>query len=134
MKKVMFALIIVMAGFTLSANTGWPSVNDIEQNIKLKEQPAQLAIEIQSDKAKQNLEFNFASEMELYDFDTGSIMDLITIIDPNDEFCEVSITVKVRLGVDSNFVEASATVSGIPCGEIVQAIKKLKNQLMAGIR
>jgi hypothetical protein len=49
------------------------------------------------------------------------------------EDCTLSITVKVRVGWDSNFVEASATVSGIPCDDVVNAIKRLRAQLMAGI-
>ena len=48
--------------------------------------------------------------------------------------CSVSITVKVRVGFDSNFVEASATVSGIPCDEVVEAIRNLKEQLLSGIK
>ena len=51
--------------------------------------------------------------------------------DPSD--CTVSITVTVRVGWDSNFVEASASVSGIPCDQVVAAIKRLREQLMAGI-
>ncbi|MDG1572179.1 hypothetical protein OZ410_07610 [Robiginitalea sp. M366] len=50
------------------------------------------------------------------------------------EDCTISITVKVRFGFDSNFVEASGTVSGIPCDGVVEAIKALKAQLMAGIK
>lgn len=52
----------------------------------------------------------------------------------NNEDCTVSITVKVRVGWDSNFVEATGTVSGIPCSEIVEAIRNLRDQLMAGIK
>lgn len=52
----------------------------------------------------------------------------------NNEDCTVSITVKVRVGWDSNFVEATGTVSGIPCSEIVEAIRNLREQLMAGIK
>lgn len=59
-------------------------------------------------------------------------LEVFSTEDPSD--CTVSITVKVRVGWDSNFVEASASVSGIPCNEVVAAIKRLRQQLMAGIK
>ncbi len=134
MKKVVFTLLIAMVGFSMTANTGLKSSIDLAQNGSMEDQVAQLAIEIRSDTATQYFEFNFTSETELLNFNEDSIADMINIVDANEAFCEVSITVKVRLGIDSNFVEASATVSGIPCGEIVKAIKKLRAQLMEGIK
>jgi hypothetical protein len=134
MKKVVFTLLIALAGLTMTANTGIGSSIDLAQNGCEEDQVALLAIEIRSETSTQNFEFNFTSEAELLNFNEDAISEMIDIIDANDAFCQVSITVKVRLGVDSNFVEASATVSGIPCGEIVKAIKKLRAQLMEGIR
>lgn len=134
MKKVVFTLLIAIVGFTMTANTGTGCSIDHAQNGSMEDQVAQLAIEIRSETATQNFEFNFTSETELLNFNEDSIADMINIVDAKDAFCEVSITVKVRLGIDSNFVEASATVSGIPCGEIVNAIKKLRAQLMEGIK
>jgi hypothetical protein len=134
MKKVVFTLLIAMVGFTMTANTEMGSNIDHVQNGSMEDQVAQLAIEIRSETATQNFEFNFTSESELINFNEDTLADLINIVDANEALCEVSITVKVRLGIDSNFVEASATVSGIPCGEIVKAIKKLRAQLMEGIK
>ncbi len=48
--------------------------------------------------------------------------------------CTLSITVTVRIGFDSNFVEASGTVEGIPCDDVVNAIRRLRDQLVAGIQ
>ncbi len=134
MKKVVFTLLIAMVGYTMTANTDMGSNIDHVQNVSMENQVAQLAIEIRSETATQNFEFNFTSETELINFNEDTLADMINIVDANEALCEVSITVKVRLGIDSNFVEASATVGGIPCGEIVKAIKKLRAQLMEGIK
>lgn len=50
------------------------------------------------------------------------------------EACTISITVTVRIGFDSNFVEASGSVDGIPCDDVVNAIRRLRDQLLAGIQ
>ena len=52
----------------------------------------------------------------------------------DEAFCTISITVTVRIGFDSNFVEASGSVEGIPCDDVVNAIRRLRDQLMAGIQ
>ena len=68
MKKVVFTLLIAMVGYTMTANTGLKSSIDHAQNVSMEDQVAQLAIEIRSETATQNFEFNFTSETELLNF------------------------------------------------------------------
>ncbi|SFR53315.1 hypothetical protein SAMN04490243_2695 [Robiginitalea myxolifaciens] len=51
-----------------------------------------------------------------------------------DADCTVTIQLKVRIGFGSNFVEASASVDGVPCDEVVEALVRLKEQLNAALK
>ncbi len=51
-----------------------------------------------------------------------------------DTDCTVTIQLKVRIGFGSNFVEASASVDGVPCDEVVEALVRLKEQLNAALK
>lgn len=90
-----------------------------------------LQIEIRSESGVFNVEQGFETSEELFDFD---VSDMLTSIKIADEFCTVSITVKVRVGVDSNFVEVSATVSDIPCEDVAAVARRTIQQLKAGIK
>ena len=78
--------------------------------------------------------YQFTSRNELQNVDLSGWENTRLFAKDNAEDCTLSITVKVRVGWDSNFVEASATVSGIPCDDVVSAIKRLRAQLMAGVQ
>lgn len=132
MKKVLSTLAIMLFGFTAVANNySTPLASHIKAG---EEDKHQLVIEIGSQDKNQKFEFGFITWEALQNFDLNALSDRIVIFGDSDELCEVSITVKVRVGIDSNFVEASATMSGIPCNGVIKAIKGLKAQLLAGIQ
>lgn len=90
-----------------------------------------LQIEIKSESAVYNIEHGFDTSVELFELD---VFDLLASIKITDEFCTVSITVRVRVGVDSNFIEVSATVSDIPCEDVAETARQTIEQLKAGIK
>ena len=50
------------------------------------------------------------------------------------DYCTVTIALKVRIGFGSNFVEASASVEGVPCDQVVETLVRLKEQLNAALK
>ncbi|MBC2839702.1 hypothetical protein [Robiginitalea sp. SC105] len=48
--------------------------------------------------------------------------------------CKVSITVTVRVGIDSSYAEASMTVSDVDCDQVAATIRRMKNQLLSALK
>ena len=96
----------------------------------------QMHITVSDARGKRQLRHFIESETVLGIMDADlSFWTGIKSRDAADEtFCTISITVTVRIGFDSNFVEASGSVEGIPCDDVVNAIRRLRDQLMAGIQ
>ncbi len=90
-----------------------------------------LQIEIETESSVITIEHGFKTSEELFAHNTFDLLSSISLVD---EFCTVSITVKVRVGVDSNFIEVSATVSDIPCADVAAVAKRTIAQLKAGIQ
>ena len=90
-----------------------------------------LQIEIESESNMITIEHGFKTSEELLEYNAADILSSISL---DDEFCTVSITVRIRVGVDSNFVEVSATVSDIPCSDVAAVAKRTIAQLKAGIK
>ncbi len=134
MRKLLFTLSIMFVLLSSMANTPLTSMAKMPENLLLEESQNQLVIEIQSNTGDQRLEYLFNTAEELLNFDLDTLFESIAVAKSLDDLCTVSITVTVRLGIDSNFVEASATASGIACGEVVKAIKALRAQILAGIK
>lgn len=73
-------------------------------------------------------EINFNSEVIIYKGHLPSLYNL-GVKFGIDNSCTVSITVTVRVGINSSYAEASVTVSGIPCDAIASEIRRLKGVL-----
>lgn len=125
---------ILFVGLTSMANAPLPSMTNMPEYLLVEEYQNQLLIEIQSDTGDQRFEYLFNTAEELLNFDLDVLYESIAFANSSEDVCTVSITVTVRVGIDSNFVEASATASGIPCGGVVKAIKALRAQILAGIK
>ncbi|NND15908.1 MAG: hypothetical protein HKN89_06245 [Eudoraea sp.] len=119
-------IILVILAFSFSfigiANNQIPELGENENSLQ---------IEIKSESSLITVQRGFETSEELYAFD---VSEWLASIDIKDEFCTVSITVKVRVGVDSNFVEVSATVSDIPCADVAAVARRTIQQLKAGIK
>lgn len=50
------------------------------------------------------------------------------------DVCKVSITVTVRVGIDSSYAEASMTINDVSCDLVAATIKRMKNQLRAALK
>ncbi len=94
----------------------------------------QLFITIEQEGLWQQVQLDFETEDELMDFDSFAFAEDLFITDAGNSICTVSVTVKVRIGVGSNFVEVSATVSGIACSEVVSTVKRLRQELRDAIK
>ena len=125
MKNIQRTLLVLMAfsySFLGYANKEVPELGEID-NI--------LRIEIESESGAINIERRFDTSNALFDFNVADILTSITV---EDDFCTVSITVRVRVGVDSNFIEVSATVSDIPCDDVATVARRTIEQLKEGIK
>ena len=134
MKKIVFTCIIMLMGLSSYGHTSNLSEFSIFENRLLEAHQNILSIELEVNGDVRTYEFGFKTQTELKNFEIESVFDEFKINALDDAFCEVSITVKVRVGIDSNFFEASASVSGIACDDVVGAIKRLKQQLVAGLQ
>ncbi len=90
-----------------------------------------LQIAIESDSNMITIEQGFKTSEELLAYNAADILSTIRL---DDDFCTVSITVRIRVGVDSNFIEVSATVNDIPCSDVATVAKRTIAQLKAGIK
>ena len=90
-----------------------------------------LQISIESDSNMITIEQGFKTSEELLAYNAADILSTIRL---DDDFCTVSITVRIRVGVDSNFIEVSATVNDIPCSDVATVAKRTIAQLKAGIK
>ena len=107
-------------------------------SISMHADPDRYQMQISVTDATQRLEKKQYLESEtltgILEADLSTWSEMESFRSTNEGACSISITVTVRIGVDSNFVEASGTVEGIPCEGVVEAIRRLRNQLMAGIK
>jgi len=117
-------LVVMALSFTLSgyASKELPDFEDYANYLQ---------IEIETESSVITIEHGFRTSEELFAHNTFDLLSSISLVD---EFCTVSITVKVRVGVDSNFIEVSATVSDIPCADVAAVAKRTIAQLKAGIQ
>jgi hypothetical protein len=132
MKKILFRISILLIGLVSMAHSTVPSGMPSEKDI-LMDQPYYLTIELEHENMVQHLNYVFNSKESMMSFDLNFLEETIKLND-QDEACTLSVTVKVRIGLDSNFVEASVTASGIACGDLVRVTKELREQLLMAIK
>ncbi len=132
MKKILFVLVL-FAAYTMNAYT--PKISEpVTSGLLWEDGSHRMVVHIISDQVRQDLEFLFSSEQELLAFDLNQIQDAQINPELKEEDCKVSVTVKVSVGIGSNYVQASATVSGISCSSVASTIQRLRQQLMDAIK
>lgn len=124
----------------LAAVTGFGSLNAAENPIlpepdlrSSASEMVQLTVRYTGLSAERIHSFAFSELDALRQFEVPPLEDFDWLGSQSQSDCEVSITVKVRVGLDSNFVEVSATLSGVKCDEVMEAVRKLKSDLTKGL-
>lgn len=121
MKKAIFLLVLTLSTLSTFAKNLEP-INVLRIQLNINDEPETL------------LEFTFETSEELFEFEIEDQINQIIGSENLDEICTASITVTVRVGVDSTFAEASITVEGVSCNAIASEIKRLKAQLKAALK
>ncbi len=132
MKNILIILVL-FTGFSMNAYT--PPLWEPENSCLSREADSHcMVITIVSESVRQDLEFRFASEEELLKFDLTEVQNALIAPDLAAEDCKVSVTVKVSVGIGANYVQASATISGVSCSAVVSTIQRLRQDLMDAIK
>ncbi len=94
----------------------------------------QLVIAFEIEDSLQQVEFNFKSAADLQGFDNFDFAEAMINTGIFTSVCTIDITVTVRIGLDSNFIQASASARGISCSKVGGVIRHLRQQLMDAIK
>lgn len=133
MKNFLLFFVLFSSGLVASAHE-LPSNAVLPIEFSANSTPFQLIIAIEEEGMMQQVTLHFNSETDLQDFNSFDFADTLFNRDLTSSLCTVSITVTVRVGVGSNFVEASGSASGIPCSQVSGAIKRLRQELYDAIK
>ncbi len=132
MKYLICCLLAALTGFGSMNAAENPIAFDVELNPSASE-AVQLTVRYSGVAAERTHSFAFSELDALRNFEVPALKDFDWLGTEGQSDCEVSITVKVRVGLDSNFVEVSATLSGVKCDEVMEAVRKLKADLTKGL-
>ncbi|EAR14703.1 MULTISPECIES: hypothetical protein [Robiginitalea] len=133
MKKLFTLTMICLFGFC--GPLAYPSAAD-PAPVKFpgEVEKAQLQVVFGNDRMQQTFRTDFlpVDAFESLEFPLGieKLREQFT----EGELCKVSITVTVRVGIDSSYAEASMTVSDVSCDLVAATIKRMKSQLLAALK
>ena len=131
MKYLLICLLAVITGF--GSVQAAENRNSIDVNDRISAEEIQLTVQYSAAAAQRIHSFAFSEMEALRNFDVPPLEDFSWLAAAGQSDCEVSITVTVRVGLDSNFVEVSATLSGVKCDQVMEAVRKLKSDLTNGL-
>lgn len=119
-----------ICGSLIHASAG----GDVPMEIPGETEKAQLEVIFGNDRMQQTFRTDFipVDAFESLEFPLG--VEKLKEQFAEGDLCKVSITVTVRVGIDSSYAEASMTVSDVSCDLVAATIKRMKNQLLAALK
>lgn len=137
MKNYFYFLLLSLTSLFASAATV-PNVSDHEEarrvNKSIEQTQYIFYAEAFNDEVNLKHSYQTASEEDFNSAKMDFWAEQLAEMNASVEDCTVTISLKVRIGFGSNFVEASASVDGVPCDEVVEALVRLKEQLNAALK
>lgn len=133
MKKLLTLMMIGLFGICgpqIHATTGGP----VPSEVPGESEKAQMEVIFGNDRMQQTFRTDFipVEAFESLEFPLG--IEQLNEQFAEGDLCRVSITVTVRVGIDSSYAEASMTVSDVSCDLVAATIKRMKNQLLSALK
>lgn len=133
MKKWTYVLVVVF-GCTTAFGSGPEPAGDMVRAHTETDQACELTVTASNSRARQTYRYEFESLSAMgqasWPVKSGELMELFA----SEGECKVSITVTVRVGIDSSYAEASLSVSDVPCDQVSATVSGLRRQLIAALK
>ncbi len=133
MKRVLIALLFVLAGGIALAHTD-PDRCFAEVESRTNPEKIQLKVHLGNEHMQQTFQSGFLTEQAFLALELPFGPGGLTEDFSNRDLCKVSITVTVRVGIDSSYAEASMTVSDVDCDQVAETVSSMKRQLLSALK
>ena len=120
MKRIVALVVLVLSGFSTFA---FENSDSNDKNINL------IQIEIKQGQTEKVVYFAFSDSEEMKNFEIDSYLNKLMPNQLGEDFCTAEMTVTVRIGFNSSWVEFKVTIKDVPCDEVVARAKAIAAEL-----